>query len=195
MREIAEWRASLPEIQLIFEGKVSAQELKAGNLNSAVRPLSLTTTGRYRIVHLTANHIYRGPAESEIILRTGLGTSDCGYPFETGATYLVYYGIRIRVTATDGTRFSYKNGCGVAIHSPKSDALSYQVSHVLQEDGSYTFGYIPAGPYTVTTYFQPNYEDPERRLFPEASRWKPVSREIVVRGDTDVEIQMEPSKN
>jgi len=65
------------------------------------------------------------------------------------------YRIRIRVLASDKARLSYKNGCGVAVDSEDRNPLSYHISHTLEEDGSYTFGYIPPGKYQVRTYFEP----------------------------------------
>jgi hypothetical protein len=358
MREAAEWQSSRPEMELIFEGKVTAQELRSGSLNSAVSPLSITMTGRFRVVHLTALHVYRGATNGDVVLRTGLGTGDCGYPFETESTYLVYaskmkdgnlvtsichgtrriedagadlrllsgspatsedmmspreyskhyfedilpkrtgsicgfvqhpdgaplrgasvelyqlradelparsfadentsgedghfcvqhadpgkylltvehddfdrdareiayypgaherseaipieirageklpdvtiktvrqrlFTVRIRVVTPDGTKLSYKNGAGVAIEAIERDPLSDQISHGLQEDGSYTFGYIPPGKYIVTTYFDET-DDDSVEPSAEATRWKPARREVVVGGDTDVEIRMEP---
>lgn len=104
------------------------------------------------------------------------------------------YTIRIRVTTPDGTRLSYKNGCGVAVDSEYHDPLSYHISHTLEGDGSYTFGYIPAGKYLITTYFQPNFESGEFKSFPEASEWKAARQELILRGNTEVVIQMEPAK-
>ena len=74
------------------------------------------------------------------------------------------------------------------------DPLSYHISHTLDEGGSYTFGYIPAGKYVITTYFQPNFEGSETKPFPEASKWKQTRQEVIVRGNTEVVIQMEPAK-
>jgi hypothetical protein len=104
------------------------------------------------------------------------------------------YTIRIRVLTPDGTQLSYKNGCGVAVSSVDRDPLSYHISHTLEEGGSYTFSFIPAGKYIVATYFQPDFSGGEERPFPESSRWRAARQEIVVRGDTEVSIRMEPAK-
>ena len=103
------------------------------------------------------------------------------------------YRIRISVRASDKVQLSYKNGCGVAVDSEDSNPLSYHISHTLEEDGTYTFGYIPPGKYHVTTYFEPDFEGGEMKPFPEAAKWKPARQEVVVRGDTEVVIQMEPT--
>jgi protocatechuate 3,4-dioxygenase beta subunit len=103
------------------------------------------------------------------------------------------YRIRIRVLASGKARLSYKNGCGVAVDSEDRNPLSYHISHTLEEDGTYTFGYIPPGKYQVTTYFEPDFEGGEMKPFPEAAKWKPARQEVVVRGDTEVVVQMEPT--
>jgi hypothetical protein len=104
------------------------------------------------------------------------------------------YTIRIRLVTPDGTRLSYKNGCGVLVDSEYRDPLSYHVSHTLEDDGSYTFGYIPAGKYVITTYFQPNFEGGEVKPFPDVAKWKQARQEVIVRGDKEIVIQMEPVK-
>src|SRR5581483_8506117 len=95
------------------------------------------------------------------------------------------YMITIRVVTPDGSPVSYKNGCGVEVHSIYRDPLSYHINHAL-EDGSYTFGYIPQGKYVITTYFQPDFADGEMKPFPEASKWKVGRQELIVQGDTEV---------
>jgi hypothetical protein len=104
------------------------------------------------------------------------------------------YSIRIHVATPDGTQLSYKNGCGVVVDSVYRDPLSYHISHTLQADGSYTFGYIPAGKYVITTYFQPNFEGGGYKPFPEASKWKQARQQVIVGGDTEVVIPMELAK-
>ena len=104
------------------------------------------------------------------------------------------YTIRIRVATPDETRLSYKNGCGVVVDSEYRDPLSYHIRHTLEGDGSYTFGYIPAGKYVIASYFQPNFEGGGFKPFPEASKWKQARQEVIVRGNTEVVIQMEPAK-
>ncbi len=103
------------------------------------------------------------------------------------------YGIRVRVLAPDGTQLSYKNGCGVAVDSEERNPLSYHVNHTLEEDGTYTFGYIPPGKYQVTTYFEPDDEGDVIKPFPEAAKWKPARQDVVVRGDTEVVVHLEPT--
>lgn len=108
--------------------------------------------------------------------------------------YEPLYTIRIRVATPDGTRLSFENGCGVMVDSVYRDPLSYHEDHTLEKDGSYTFGYIPAGKYIVTTYFQPDFKGAQMRQFPEASNWKPARQEVIVSGNTEVVVQMQPTK-
>jgi hypothetical protein len=108
-------------------------------------------------------------------------------------SYEQLHTIRIRVDTSDGTKLSYKNGWGVQINSTDRDPLSDHVSHTLEEDGSFTFGYIPDGKYVINTYFVPNFAAGHGEPFPEASKWKSVRKEVMVRGDTEVSIQVEPS--
>jgi hypothetical protein len=61
----------------------------------------------------------------------------------------------------------------------------------LEEDRTYTFGYIPPGKYHVTTYFQPDFEGGEMKPFPEAGKWMPARKEVVVSGDTEVVVRLE----
>ena len=360
MREVAEWYASRPNVTLIFEGKVLRQEVRSGSLGGPATAMSMTPSGKYRIVEFDIGRVFRGTNQTHLSLVTGLGTGDCGYDFWPGENYLVYatpgpggtwftsicsgtdgiedsgaalrfltgekptaddmlspreyaeqysekvlpkrtgsvcgqvlkpdasplkgasvelweprnddlpphggsdpntssdtghfcvesvppgkyfltaesgdfdhwaryiafypsvnsqsdavqlsiqagvrlpdvklttfreavYRIRIRVLASDKTPFSYKNGCGVAVDSVGRNPLSYHESHTLEEDGTYTFGYIPPGKYQVTTYFEPDFEGGEIKPFPEAAKWKPARQEVVVRGDTEVVVHLEPA--
>jgi hypothetical protein len=358
MREVAEWYATRPDVALIFEGKVVKQEVRSGSLGGPATAMSMTPSGKHRIVEFDVTRVFRGTNQAHISIVTGLGTGDCGYDFWSGESYLVYasswpggiwftsicsgtsavedsatavrflagekptaddllppqeyakqysekvlpkrtgsvcgqvlkpdgsplkgasvelwepreddlpprggsdpntsseaghfcvenvlpgkyfltaesddfddwaryisfypgvktqgdavqlsieagvrlsdvklstfhesvYRIRIRVLASDKTQLSYKNGCGVAVDSVDRNPLSYHISNTLEEDGTYTFGYIPPGKYQVTTYFKPDFEEGETKPFPEAAKWKAARQEVVVRGDTEVVVRME----
>lgn len=360
MREVSEWYSTRPDVALIFEGKVVKQEVRSGSIGGPSTAMSMTLSGKHRVVEFEVSRVFRGANQERVSIVTGLGTGDCGYVFSPGASYLVYasswpggiwftsicsgtnaiedagtairfltgekptaddllspqeyekqyyekvlpkrtgsvcgqvlkpdgnplkgasvelwelrnddlpprggsdpntssdtghfcvenvppgqyfltaessdfdhwtryvgfypgvysqpeaiqlsiepgvrlpdvkfttfhesvYRIRIRVLAPDKTQLSYKNGCGVAVDSEDRNPSSYHISHTLNEDGTYTFGYIPRGKYEVTTYFQPNFEGGTLKQFPEASRWKPARKEVVVRGDTEVIVEMEPA--
>jgi hypothetical protein len=359
MREVAEWYATRPDVRLIFEGKVAKQEIRSGSAGAPSAAMSMTPSGKYRVVDFDVTRVFRGAHQEHVSVVTGLGTGDCGYVFWPGENYVVYasagrggilftsicdgttavedagaavrfltgeepsaedllspqeyqkeyyqkilpqrtgsvcgqvlkpdgtalkganvelwelrdddlpsrggsdpntstdtghfcietvppgqyfltaegndfdhsarymgfypgvnspeqatqlsikrgvrlpdvtfstiyeslYNIRIRVITSDKTQLSYENGCGVAVDSVYRNPLSYHIDHTLEEDGSYTFGYIPAGRYVITTYFEPNFDADEPKPFPEASKWKPARQEVIVRGNTDVIIRMEP---
>jgi hypothetical protein len=102
--------------------------------------------------------------------------------------------IRIHVVRPDGTPLSYKEGCGVMVDSVDRDSLSYHINHALEEDGTYTFGYIPAGKYQVRTYFQPDYRENPPKPFAEAAKWKPAVRDVTVSANTEVVIRLEPTE-
>jgi hypothetical protein len=360
MREVAEWYATRPNVALIFEGKVVKQEVRSGSPGGPPTAMSMTPSGKHRVVEFDVTRVFRGPDQAHLTIVTGLGRGDCGFDFWPGETYLVYagagpggiwftsictgtnsiedsgtalrflaaekptaddllspqdyqtqfyekvlpkrtgavcgqvlnpdgsplkgatvelweprkdnlpprggsaentssekghfcvnnvppgnyfltaessyfddwsrnvgfypgvgsqagaiqlsirpgarlpdvkfttvrqslYSIRIRVLAPDGTQLSYKNGCGVAVDSEDHNPLSYHISHTLEEDGTYTFGYIPPGKYQVTTYFEPDFEGGEMKPFPEAAKWKPARQEVVVRGETETVVRLEPA--
>jgi hypothetical protein len=360
MREVAEWYATQPDVALVFEGRVVKQEVLSESLGGPPTAMSMTVSGKHRVVEFDVSRVFRGPNQAHLSVVTGLGTGDCGYVFRPGESYLVYassrpggiwftsicsgtsatedsgtpirflagekptqedllspqeyekqyyqkvlpkrtgaicgqvlkpgggpvkgarvelwelrnddlpprggsdpntssekgrfcvenvspgkyfltaessdfdhwaryvgfypgvkaqadavqlsiqagvrlpdvkftifyqslYSIRIRVLAPDKTHLSYKNGCGVAVDSEDPNPFSYHINHTLEEDGTYTFGYIPPGKYQVTTYFEPDFNGGELKPFPEAGRLKPARQEVVVSGDTEVLIQMEPA--
>lgn len=360
MREVAEWYATRPDVTLVFEGKVVRQEVRSGSIGGPSTALSMTLSGKHRVVEFDVARVFRGVHLEHVSIVTGLGTGDCGCVFWPGENYLVYatsgpggiwftsicsgtntvddsgtairfligekpkgddllspqeyekqyyekilpkrtgsvcgqvlkpdgsplkganvelwelrnddlpprggsdqntssdsghfcvenvppgkyfltaessdyehwaryvgfypgvnsqaeanqlsiesgvrladvkfttfhesvYRIRIHVVAPDKTQLSYKNGCGVAIDSEDRNPSSYHISHTLNEDGTYTFGYIPPGKYKVATYFQPDFTSGAMKQFPEANKWKPAQQEVIVRGDTEVTVQMEPA--
>jgi hypothetical protein len=125
----------------------------------------------------------------ELSIKPGIQLPDVKFT----TSHETVYGIRIHVTTPDKTQLSYKNGCGVAVDSEDRNPFSYHISNALKEDGSVRFGYIPPAKYVVRTYFQPNFEGGELKPFPESKRWKPAKQEVIVRGDTDVVLQMEPA--
>jgi hypothetical protein len=358
MRDVAEWYTKESGVALIFKGTVVKQELHTGSVGGPPNAMSMTRSGTYRVINFDVTTIYRGDKQEHISVITGLGTGDCGYPFESRHEYLVYaikasegiwftsicsgtaaiedagtairfltrkkptdedllspqeyqkryyekilptrtgsvcgqvmkpdgsplkgasvevwelrdddlphhgaadentsnerghfcidyvvpgryiltaesydfdrhfrymafypgvysepqaaplemkagvklpdisvktiqerlYTIRIRVIAPDGTHFSYENGCGVKVDSIYKNPLSYHIDHALETDGTYTFGLIPPGKYVVATYFEPDFSGSQPKPFPDASKWKTASKEVVVTGDTEVLIQME----
>lgn len=353
MREAAEWYVNQPNIKLIFEGKVTKQEIRAGWPGAPATAMSMTPSGRFRVIHLTVTRTFKGENRNQMTVLTGLGTGDCGYDFQTGSTYLVYasagpeknwftsictgtaaiqdagaalrllsgekpgtddllspqeyakryfetvlpkrtgsvcgfvlkpdgtplkganvelweqrtddlpahsaddpntsrddghfciehadpghylltaesadyehdarymafypgvesqkqavpfdiragvrlpdvklttvlqplYTIRILVITPNGSKLSCT---GVAVNSPYRDPLSYHIDHSLEDDGTYTFGYVPAGKSQVVTYSDPKDDD---KPCSDASKWKAAQKEALVSGDTEIVIPLEP---
>ncbi len=134
--------------------------------------------------------VYSQAEAVQLAIKAGVRLPDVKFT----TLYESAYRIRIRVLTPDKTQLSYKNGCGVAVDSEDRSPSSYHISHTLEEDGSYTFYYIPPGKYEVTTYFQPDFEGGKMKPFPEASKWKHARHEVIVSGNTEVDIQVEPAK-
>ncbi len=70
----------------VFVGEVQTIEtitvpMEAGNS---------TIQAQQRVVRFKVSKTYRGNVAAEIIVQTGVGGGDCGYPFETGRSYLVF---------------------------------------------------------------------------------------------------------
>lgn len=99
------------------------------------------------------------------------------------------YDIRVSVVTSDGRPLPWQQ-IGVAVMSPDRDPLAYQESHGVAEDGSYRFGYIPAGHYTVISYAEPDFSEdqPADQLF----NWTHDKREINVNGHTEVVLTIAP---
>jgi hypothetical protein len=90
MREVAEWYANQSEIKLIFEGKVTKQEIRTGLPGAPSTAMSMIPSDRFRVVDFTVTRTFKGENLDQISVVTGLGTGDCGYDFQTGSAYLVY---------------------------------------------------------------------------------------------------------
>lgn len=103
------------------------------------------------------------------------------------------YDIRIRVVTLDGSSLPWKR-IGVAVQSPDRDPLSYHINHGVEEDGSYRFGYIPAGHYTVRSYAQPDFDEDPARASVQAFDWRQDEREVDVIGNTEVILKIAPKK-
>jgi len=96
MREVAEWYATRPDVALIFEGKVVKQEVRSGSLGGPPTAMSMTPTGKHRVVELEVMRVFRGANQVHLSIVTGLGTGDCGYDFWPGESYLGVRNIRAR---------------------------------------------------------------------------------------------------
>ena len=101
------------------------------------------------------------------------------------------YDIRIKVVTSDGTPLPWKR-IGVAVQSAERDPLAYHEEHGVDEDGSYRFGYIPAGHYVVVSYADPDFSEgqPEEQPF----NWTQDKREIDVTGHTEVVLKIVPKE-
>lgn len=90
MREVAEWYASRPDVALVFEGKVIKDEVRSGSVGGPSTALSMTLSGKHRVVEFEVSRVFRGTYQEHLSIVTGLGTGDCGYVFWPGESYLVY---------------------------------------------------------------------------------------------------------
>jgi len=90
VREHAAWYINQPNVVLIFEGKVTKQEVRNGATLLPDNAMSMTGWGRFRVVDFAVKRAFRGTRQDHISVLTGIGGGDCGYDFRTGRTYLVY---------------------------------------------------------------------------------------------------------
>src|SRR5260370_26334733 len=90
MREVAEWYTKQRNVALIFEGKVIKQELRNGSVGGPASAMSMTGSGRFRLVEFAVMRTLRGDHQEHVSVLTGLGGGDGGFDFQTGQTYLVY---------------------------------------------------------------------------------------------------------
>ena len=72
--------------QVVFLGEVTAKDSvrrEGADPNTALARLA---------VHLTVREVFSGPAAAakDIVVHTGMGGGDCGYPFIVGQSYLVF---------------------------------------------------------------------------------------------------------
>ncbi len=104
------------------------------------------------------------------------------------------YTVRIRVVMSDGGSLPWQHPwdhLSVAVISSERDALAYNISHGVNEDGSYTFGYAPPGHYIIKSYIHSSPEEFASQRSPEdLSMWEPESREVDISGDTEVVLKL-----
>jgi hypothetical protein len=81
MRDVAEWHATRPEISLVFEGKVVKQEVRSGSLGGPATAMSMTLSGRHRVVEFDVTRVFRGTNQTHLTVVTGMANGDCGYDF------------------------------------------------------------------------------------------------------------------
>lgn len=90
MRDVAEWYSTRPDVALVFEGKVVQEEIRSGPLGGPPTAMSMTSSGKHRVVQFDVTRVFRGLNQARLSIVTGLGTGDCGYVFWPGESYLVY---------------------------------------------------------------------------------------------------------
>src|SRR5581483_10647428 len=90
MLDEAKWQVDKSEADAIFEGTVTAQELKGGSAAAPANAMSMTPAGAHREVTIAVSQRYRGTVPQTVTVLTGLGTGDCGFDFEVGKSYVVF---------------------------------------------------------------------------------------------------------
>ena len=90
MLDIAKWQVQKAGADEIFEGTVTAQEVKNGSAVVPASAMSMTPSGKHREVMIRVTRGYRGTFPETAMVLTGLGEGDCGFDFETGQSYLVF---------------------------------------------------------------------------------------------------------
>ncbi len=74
----------------IFEGVVEKQEVVTGSIGAPSSAMSMTPNAMHHVVTILVKRVYKGTAQGEVTVLTGMGTGDCGYDFRTGKEYLVF---------------------------------------------------------------------------------------------------------
>ena len=90
MRELAVLRSTGSGIEVIFEGLVERQVVETGPIGTPSSAMSMTDNQMHRVVTILVKRVYKGKAQGEVTVTTGMGMGDCGYDFYTGKEYLVY---------------------------------------------------------------------------------------------------------
>lgn len=88
--EVEELEHALQASEAVFIGTVigSAEALDTVSLSQGVDEEPIVTPRR--VVRIRPLGMWKGTAAAVLEVRTGLSTADCGFPFETGETYLVF---------------------------------------------------------------------------------------------------------
>lgn len=90
IRDLAVLKADGPGSAVIFEGVVEKQVIEAGPMGPPSNAMSMTPNAMHRVVTILVKRGYKGKAQGEVTVLTGMGTGDCGYDFRTGKEYLVF---------------------------------------------------------------------------------------------------------
>jgi hypothetical protein len=101
------------------------------------------------------------------------------------------FDVRFQVVTDDGSP-PPSRVLGIFIRSVKPDPLSYEESHGVEGDGSYTLGLIPKGHYVVGTYFDPDYDEKtgDGKEPPEARMWNTAKKEVDISSSREVLIKI-----
>jgi hypothetical protein len=88
---LARAEAEINHTPVIFEGRLDKIELQGWPLKPEPGKTIFISPESYGIrVKFSGTHLYRGEPKGDLVVETGLGMGDCGYPFEAGQSYLVY---------------------------------------------------------------------------------------------------------
>src|SRR5271165_1673589 len=71
MREVSEWYATRPNVSMIFEGKVVKQEVRSGFLGGPPAAMSMTLSGKHRVVEFDVTRVFRGTNQTHLSIVTG----------------------------------------------------------------------------------------------------------------------------
>jgi hypothetical protein len=130
---------------------------------------------------------YPGVPKHSLALPLEVRPGTTSYNLQFSLSKEALFRVRIKAVLYDGSPLPWKKPWEhvmVAIDSPDQDPLAYHESHGVNEDGSYTFGYIPAGRYTFATYISPA----------DASAWQPAKEEADITRNTEVVLKLLPAK-
>jgi hypothetical protein len=98
--------------------------------------------------------VTRSAEAAKIKVNAGETLSGLRFTIREESLYL----LRICVVTPYGIMLSRKAGLMEGIDSPDPDRLAYHISHDAREDGCYSFAGVPAGRYSITSYFRPDYD-------------------------------------
>jgi serpin B len=74
-------RAEMAQAAAVFAGRVTDVKAPGGLIISSADPTTVT---------FAVSHVWKGPEESVLVVKTARDSASCGFPFQTGQEYLVY---------------------------------------------------------------------------------------------------------
>lgn len=99
------------------------------------------------------------------------------------------YTVRFQIKTSDGS--SVPSSLGIIVEQIPDDAISYHEAHILRRDGSYTFGLLPPGRYTIRTVAIP--DDDSGKIPTDVARFGMARIETDVRGEGTVVVTISPT--